>query len=468
MKITKYKIFFFLIGVFLYSKNVYSQSENALSFMDNLYQSTYYSPFNTSEFKVSIGLPGLSSVYLNARNSGFSALQAFQNKDVTKKIDPSLVLDKMKSSEYVGLNTQVDLFHLFVQKGEHGFSFNITENVNARFSYPSDLLRLAWRGNGPFVGDQINLSKFAIDYNHYREYVLGYYRTKDKWQFGGKAKFLFGKSAIQTKKSTLTIDVENDYDHLVKGDFLINTAGFSDFGIDFSKPLDSLQGDNDEDKAFQNYILNNKNKGFALDFGTSFKYSEKLQFNAAVSNLGFIRWKEKPANITYNEEVAVVGVDVFEVLFKNNLDSLEKGFENYFDEQFPDTITTKASQKSFTTYLPVNIALGARYDIWKKTYAVGRVNFTGYKGIQTAVTVGVYHDFFRWFNIGLTNTYMYGRVWNPGLGLVLKGGPVQFYLATDNLYAAHFMRTKQASIRFGINLVFGKIKDQEKISSVIK
>jgi hypothetical protein len=232
-----------------------AQTETTLSFMDNLYQSTYYSPFNKSEFKVSIGLPGISSVYLNAINSGFSASDLAPN-GFSQPLDPTDAINKMKKTEFISVNSQVDLFHVFIQKGGEGLSFNITENFNSRFTYPSDMMRFAWKGNKQFQGDQMDFSGFGIDMQHYREYALGYYKTLDKWQFGGKAKMLYGKYTINTKASDLTIDVsDNVYQHTAKGNFELNAGGFD---------LNTFDNESSETAA-QKYLLNKKNKGFALD-----------------------------------------------------------------------------------------------------------------------------------------------------------------------------------------------------------
>ena len=189
------------VGVF---PNISAQTEATLSFMDNVFQSTYYSPFNRSEFKVSVGLPVLSSVNFGVNHSGFAAADFFPN-GLDEAIDPNDVLSKMKDFEYVGVSTNVDLFHLFMQRGDHGFSFNATEKINARFSYATKPLLLAWEGNGNYIGEEIDLSGTGADVQHYREYALGYYRKLDKWQFSGKAKLLFGKASLQTKISNLTL-----------------------------------------------------------------------------------------------------------------------------------------------------------------------------------------------------------------------------------------------------------------------
>lgn len=437
--------------------NTFSQTEASLSFMDNVYQSTYYSPFNNSEFKASIGLPGLSSMYGNITHTGF-AMADFYPNGLGQAIDPNDVLSKMDDVEYLGATAQVDLFHFFYQKGSQGFSFHVNENISAKVSYASAPLRLAWKGNGDFVGEELDLSGTGVDIQHYREYALGYYKNWKKWQFAGKVKFLYGKGSISTETSNFKMNISDDiYQHSTEVDYRFNGGGF-----DFGRFEDSTE--NEADVA-REYMLNNKNKGFAMDLGASYQFSDKLQFNAALTNVGAIKWKESVYNYSINEKAYINGVDVLAYAF-DSYDSDTMDIEDYILADYPDSLKVDSSRAAYKTSTPWNLALGARYDFYKGTYVVGRLNLNSYKGLRSQLTVGVYHDLYRWFNIGITNTIANGKVFNPGVALVLKPGPVQFYIATDALNAVRFMSAKQVSIRFGMNLVFGHMKDQEKITSV--
>lgn len=446
-----------IIGFF---SNVNAQTEATLSFMDNVYQSTYYSPFNRSDFKVSVGLPAISSVYFGLKHSAFSVADFYPN-GLDVAIDPDVVLSELKDVEYLQTSTNVDLFHIFMQRGDHGLSFNVTEKVSARVGYASALFRLAWEGNGDFVGEDIDLSGTGVDIQHYREYALGYYRKLDKWQFSGKAKLLFGKSSFKTNTSDLTVSVDDDvYQHNGNGDYSVNVGGF-----DFDRFDDDLE---DNETLIRDYLTNGANRGFALDLGASYDYSEKLQLNAALTNVGFINWKESAYKVDLQEEAFINGYDLINFIYDDNdEDETDIEEEDYLVSSYPDSLVLDSTSESYRTSTPWNFAVGGRYNFYKGTYAVGRMNFNHYKRLQGQFTLGVYHDLYRWFNIGVTNTIENGRVFNPGLGLVLKGGPVQFYMATDALRAIGFLRAKQVNLRFGINLVFGHMKDQEKITSVV-
>ena len=57
---------------------------------------------------------------------------------------------------------------------------------------------------------------------------------------------------------------------------------------------------------------------------------------------------------------------------------------------------------------------------------------------------------------------MYAKSYsNLGFGLSLRGGPLQFYVLTDNILAPFNLGgTRTASVSLGLNLVFGKGSDK--------
>ena len=433
-----------------------AQTESTLSFLDNVYQSSYYAPSNKSDFAVSIGLPGISSVYGAVANTGFSASDLFTDEGI---VNDSLsvgnfdeFIDQMRNTEFVSANAQVDLFHIYINKGDRSFSFNITEKVSAKFSYPKDLIELALFGNGSFVGETVDLSGIGVLAQHYREYAFGYYQSYNKWYFGGKAKLLFGKYSVSTSRADISLEIDDDiFQHTGSSDITFNYGGFD---------RDLLEGG--ESEIIQDYLTNSANVGFALDLGASYEYSDKLSFNGALTDLGFISWKESVENFSLNSgQIVVDGLDVFEAI-KDSAD-----FEDALNDEFDSNIDIDTTNDRYRTATSWNLALGAKYEFLRSTYDIARVNFSSFRGLRTGITLGIYHDLYRWLNVAVTNTFQHGEALNLGVALVLKPGPIQFYIASDNWTAARFTRTRSFNIRTGINLVFGRIQEPEQITTVL-
>ena len=97
-----------------------------------------------------------------------------------------------------------------------------------------------------------------------------------------------------------------------------------------------------------------------------------------------------------------------------------------------------------------------------------------WQGLRSSLTAGVSQDFGRFFQFTVNNTIQYNRLFNVGLGLVFKPGPVQIYMVADNVLVSSFVQydnfdvpiptyATNVNFRFGINLLFGKIQTEDKI-----
>src|SRR5690606_28841386 len=127
------------------------------------------------------------------------------------------------------------------------------------------------------------------------------------------------------------------------------------------------------------------------------------------------------------------------------MDSLE----NEFDIQ-------EDSTSAYKTSLPVQSYLTAYYNIGVYTTASVTI-YTSFMGGKSyaAMALGIQQQVGRWLNV--TGTYsMQGRSFgNIGVGLGIKSGGFQLYVATDNALA--FMiptKSKIANTRAGFNIVF--------------
>jgi hypothetical protein len=415
--------------------------------MENVYQATYSNPTAIPETKVNIGLPGLSSVYGGVTNSGFSFKNIY-NKD-TFAIDNGIKNLRKKNYIYAGVN--VDLFHVQLKVHNGFLSFQITEKADMRFSYPKDLIALAWQGNYQFAGNKADLSSLGVDFNYYREYALGYIKESKKWNIGGKVKFLQGIANAHVKNKGLELNVAKEsYDLSVSSDVTLNTSG-----------LDT----DPSDLNVRNYLTRFSNKGLAFDLGTTYKHSDKLSFSASINNIGFIRWNSMLKNYNIKGGTSFEGLQV--TIPKNDssttpdyLDSLNNSFKY-----------TESSTK-YTTWVIPQFYLRVKYNLTKGTILNASFSIEKYKAYRTATTLGITQKVGRVFNVLLTYTYQYRSYDNFGIGVMVKPGPFQFYFVSDyilrtytNYEDKHFTvpaTAKAMNVRVGMNLVFGRIRTPEK------
>ena len=81
--------------------------------------------------------------------------------------------------------------------------------------------------------------------------------------------------------------------------------------------------------------------------------------------------------------------------------------------------------------------------------------------------MNVKKDFGNIFSIGAQYAYIKGSENNIGLSTALRLGPVQLFFSSDNVIPLiNPMKGQNVNMRFGMNLLFGKIKTQKDEFSV--
>jgi hypothetical protein len=439
---------FFISLVSLPFCNLLGQSEHTLGFMENVYQATYSNPTAIPETKVNIGLPVLSSVYGGITNSGFSFKNIYSRD--TFNIDNGIKNLRKKNYMYAGVNA--DLFHIQLKVKNGFFSFQIVEKADVRFSYPKDLISLAWQGNYQFVGNKADLSSLGVDCNYYREYAVGYIKEGKKWNIGGKVKVLQGLANTHVKNKGLALNVAKDnYDLSVSSDVTLNTSGL-DPNADFNA---------------QSYLTRFSNKGLAFDLGTTYKHSDRLSFSASINNIGFIHWTSMLKNYNVQGGTSFQGFQV--TIPKDSASSSSN--TNYLDSLSRDFKYTETSKKYNTWVIP-QFYLRVKYNLTKGTILNASFSMEKYKAFRTATTLGITQKLGRVFNLLLTYTYQYRSYDNFGIGVMVKPGPFQFYFVSDYILRTYTTYTdknftapttaKAMNVRVGMNLVFGRIKTPEK------
>ena len=445
-----------LILISLFTQNtLFAQQDLTLYNMEVVPQRMYDNPaFKPSYSRVNIGLPIISSEYLNFSHSGFKYSDLIRHRaDDSLYADVDHMLGKLAKNNYLSVAYRTDLLSFGFQVKKNYFSFNATEKADIRFRYPKDAMELLWKGNGAMMGKDVNLN-FGLNATHYREYGFGFsHEINDKLTVGGKLKYLYGMENIQTAKSDVTLNTDPNYFAMTaKSNVLINTSGL----------------DSNSFKNFNvaNYAFKKKNSGAGIDLGGVYKFNDKFTFSASVIDLGFIRWKDAPTNYQSkdpNGTFTYQGIDATQ--FINN-DSLTIGQAiQKLGDSLSKTLKIDTVHHSYTTMLSTQIYLGANYAVTAKSNA----GFLFYsqvfdKAIHPGVALSYNQRLGRWLCASASYS-IYNRSFNNvGLGLALNAGPVQLYIVSDNVLGAIFpQHTKNLHIHFGINLTFGrKASDKDK------
>lgn len=441
------------LSVILATNSSVAQQNFTMYSMTKMGQAHYENPAYRANGKVYIGI-ALGSHSFGVNHSGFRVNQVL----VPRKYDDSLQLDQealkkaLWKRNYIATDSRNELFGLGINIKKNYFSLSVTNKTSVNVIYPKDLIVLALEGNGKsFLGKRASFDGLSAKIDGYVEYALGYNREiNEKLRIGGRLKLLSGYANFTTRKSKLGLTTDEEtFDLTIDGKFKFQSSGVGGF-ID----KDSTNNEFDFKTPF-----NFKNFGIALDLGGTYQLTDKIGVSASLLDFGFIRWKTQTASYeTDNLDFRFEGVDVKQYL-NDSTDYLNRILDT-LRSKVDNDITSEA----YTSTLSSRFYLGGTYKVtdWF-TAGVTSYNQIINNRWRTSLILSGTIQLKNW--LGFTANYsIYGRsMANIGLGLTLRGGPIQFYVMTDNILAINYLGTKNAHVSFGINLLIGKL-DKKKES----
>ena len=445
---------------FCSSSGLSAQQDMSMYQFRGLMQASYMNPAFSGNHKVSIGLPGLSSLYLSYNNNAFDGRDLFNSSydlSLSSLLNPSeedgsllnylnnpaAITSKLAEKNYLMTNIQADLFHFQYNTGKHSFGFNVTQKVSGMVIFPKSLFELIQNGNGGAnLGKPLSVNGLGPDFNHYREYGLSYSQiVNDKIQVGARLKLLSGFQNVSFNNTQLTWTTDTlDYSWDVEGAFSLNSSGV--IGV--------------EDMFSVSNLINGAgNRGFGLDLGISYNLTDDLNLSASVSDLGFINWSNNLRSLsTDNFEFSFDGIDVFST---NDSTSLSDLLSNTQDEILDSVNPVEDSLTNYTTRLHPRVMLGGNYSISEKLN-LGLLLHGQFYGPATkyGASVSARYQIFNSLSAMANYTVTDKTFNNVGHGLMFDAGPVQVYAMTDNILGLNISNTRNLHARAGVNIKFGK------------
>ncbi|HEX7412496.1 MAG TPA: DUF5723 family protein [Bacteroidia bacterium] len=444
--------------------NIKAQQSLTLYNMQAIPQAMYVNPGAMPLTNVNIGLPGISSNYINYGNSGFT-MHDLIKKDANGGLllDANTFMGKLKPNNYLNINLHTDILSVgFKVKKVNYFSFNITERVDIRLGYTKDFFSFLVIGNGAAVNLNRDMNiKLALDATHYREWGFNYTReVNKKLTIGGRFKILSGMENANTEKTNLTMNTNSQYYAIsASANLQANTSG-----------IDSASQKNTA--SILGFNPSRKNHGAAIDLGATYKLNDKFSFSASIIDLGFINWKEYTTNYTtLHQKVQYNGVGI------NKADSVTFGQSTQnFGDSLAKSFGYQQNHASYRTMLTTQFYLGGNYWLNDKNN-VGLLLHGAYanKQLNPAMCLSFNNKVGRWFSASVSYSILNRSYDNVGLGLAFTG-PIQFYVVSDNIISFLVFDkyqtgssssvmvpaySKNINLRFGINITVGKIPNDK-------
>jgi len=461
-----------------------AQNSQVLYFM-NVPQKHLINPALRPSNSIYIGLPVLSGINLSNNNNfvNFSdVLIKGQSKDsIISFLHPDYnvdkFLDKIKDKNSMETEVGVQLLGVGFSVGRDSYVFlDINERIDGNIVLPGDLFKLALKGNESFVGSRIDLASLRADMKYYREFGAGFSRNfTDKLRIGVKGKLLFGIACASIDNKSLGINVNDDYSHTFDANLALNMSGPVDVYMDSDNNIDSIAFDNDRfdtSSGIVDFFSGKKNIGLGFDIGASYDLTDKIVVSAAITDLGFIRWKKDVTNLKANNKFEFSGLNILDVV--NGTKTIDELGDEMLDSLKNAFIVTDTNAP-FTTGLPFGITLGGSYNV-TRNISVGLLSYSRIIGRQMreALTLSANLNVGNIVSTSLSYTASNHRYDNFGAGIAFRAGVAQFYLLSDRIPVSwNKIKDDNSTIvlpanwntfnlRLGMNLVFGnKVKEKK-------
>ncbi len=440
-----------LLALMVTAANLQAQTQFTLYKLSNTVpEANLLNPALLPSHRVTISLPVLGSVYTSMNNDNLAINDLFTDYGngglnfIATEADEDRILNALRDVNDLDLDAQVNLFYIGYRANNNYFSFSATQKGHATLSYTKELINWAIKGpaSDNFINSAFRTDDIFLEAQSYLEWGFGYTReVNNKFTIGGRIKLLQGQVSINTEELDASIFSNADSANITVNRMLINTTGL----------IDGLSAND--------VLFNTSNIGFGFDLGVVITPIERLKISAAINNVGRISWSENTEayslnNVTYDFE----GFDVLDLVNDNDTDDLLGSEADTIEARF-DPVETLGVDYSTTT--PINVYAGADFEFRKGQRAGAMLYAQVIKNkIKPALGLSYNLQIRRVFNLAATASVIDGQFSNLGLGFSVKGGPIQFYAATDNALGALLpARSSVFDLRLGLTLAFGKVAD---------
>ena len=472
------KIISVVSAILATASTAFAQMSSTLYFMDQNPLIHNFNPSFQPTDKMYIGMPGLSLVSVNAGNSklafediyvprtidGKNTTVLFLHPEATNELRN--VMNKISPRDRIFADYNIQLLNFGMRIKEKSYvSFSLSNRMEMNTIFPKELFKAALMSeeNGSESEYSFGLGKFSSTMNCYSELAFGYsYAFSEKFQMGGKLKFLIPHAGYRTDFKDMDLYVSKDeWRFTGEGEVDASMPGLEIYQDEEGK-IDSVDF-NDDLKAKD--FTKSKGAGLALDFGVTYNPIKSVKLSASLLDLGFIHYSKELHKIKKNEDFIYNGL-------KYGIDDIHKRdsadlWEPY--EEMLDNMYVVDESEGYNSMLTAKALLGVEYSFFENKMSVGALSKTYFlRGCASEEFMLAYnYRPNRIVSASASYTVTNGMFSNIGLGVNLNLGPVNFFLAADQIPLRYAKgdgkviptRTRAANFSTGINFM---IRDKER------
>ena len=348
-------------------------------------------------------------------------------------VDAKTFLNKLHDKNRFDLYLNYNLFSVGFKAwgGVNLLELNLRSNTN--LTLPKGLFEFAKTAGEK---EHYEFGGLGMRTQNYMELALGHSRDINKqWRVGGKLKFLIGAAYADFTADNVTLDMTEDAWRIQSNAQMKASLLKSD--VIHEDPSKNSADGRPRVKKLDNFGFSLPGFGMALDLGVTYKPIENLTVSAAITDLGFISWK----NTHHASSQGDYTFDGFNNIYigsdKDQTEDIDDQFDQIGDDLEEMFSVYDDGTKTATQALAATLNVGAEY----KLPAYDKLKFGflytsrihgKYSWHQGMLNVGVRPV--KWFECNVNGAVTSTGVTAGGM-LSLKAPHFNFYIAADRFFS---------------------------------
>lgn len=348
-------------------------------------------------------------------------------------VDAKTFLNKLHDKNRFDLYLNYNLFSVGFKAwgGVNLLELNLRSNTN--LTLPKGLFEFAKTAGEK---EHYEFGGLGMRTQNYMELALGHSRDINKqWRVGGKLKFLIGAAYADFTADNVTLDMTEDAWRIQSNAQMKASLLKSD--VIHEAPSKNSADGRPRVKELDNFGFSLPGFGMALDLGVTYKPIENLTLSAAITDLGFISWK----NTHHASSQGDYTFDGFNNIYigsdKDQTEDIDDQFDQIGDDLEEMFSVYDDGTKTATQALAATVNVGAEY----KLPAYDKLKFGflytsrihgKYSWHQGMLNVGVRPV--KWFECNVNGAVTSTGVTAGGM-LSLKAPHFNFYIAADRFFS---------------------------------
>lgn len=344
-------------------------------------------------------------------------------------VDAKTFLNKLHDKNRFDLYLNYNLFSVGFKAwgGVNLLELNLRSNTN--LTLPKGLFEFAKTAGEK---EHYEFGGLGMRTQNYMELALGHSRDINKqWRVGGKLKFLIGAAYADFTADNVTLDMTEDA-WRIQSNAQVKASLLKSDVIHEDPSKNSADG-RPRVKELDNFGFSLPGFGMALDLGVTYKPIDNLTLSAAITDLGFISWK----NTHHASSQGDYTFDGFNNIYigsdKDQTEDIDDQFDQIGDDLEEMFSVYDDGTKTVTQALAATLNVGAEY----KLPAYDKLKFGflytsrihgKYSWHQGMLNVGVRPV--KWFECNVNGAVTSTGVTAGGM-LSLKAPHFNFYIAAD-------------------------------------